>query len=168
MTEQQAQAKALKQPESKGDVKLAAQLASTKTTSSVTASLAGLDDDSKLPLGELVKLSVGGVKFMTTVGTLTAQGRATNFFTGLLSGRMGSTKDGDAYFIDREGEYFGLLLRWMRCGKSLNMPSTRHTHWPSTMLQLAVFVVVDQARFQRCRRSATPSAKRPTSTTWTL
>jgi hypothetical protein len=36
MTEQQAQAKPLKQSESKGDVKLAAQLASeTKTTSSV-------------------------------------------------------------------------------------------------------------------------------------
>jgi hypothetical protein len=75
-------------------------------------------------LGELVKLSVGGVKFMTTVGTLTAQGRATNFFTGLLSGRMGSTKDGDAYFIDREGEHFGLLLRWMRCGRPRNFKHT--------------------------------------------
>lgn len=47
----------------------------------------------------IVKLNIGGTKFLTTARTL-SQGE--NFFTGLLSGRIPSLLDDEGYyFIDR-------------------------------------------------------------------
>jgi hypothetical protein len=49
---------------------------------------------------ELLELNIGGRRFTTTRTTLAARGD--NFFTALLSGRVGSVRDRKgAYFVDR-------------------------------------------------------------------
>lgn len=50
------------------------------------------------------------------MGTLTNGGKMTNFFSALLSGRIPSTMHGDAYFVDREPDHFG-LLKYLRTGR---------------------------------------------------
>lgn len=67
----------------------------------------------------IVKLNIGGVKYLTTEQTLCYCGRE-NFFTGLLSGKIPSLKDDDGFFfIDRNGEPFRYLLQFMRTGRLL-------------------------------------------------
>lgn len=59
-----------------------------------------------------LKLNVGGHKFETTKSTLVT---ASVFFSSLLSGRYPTLRDeNDAYFIDRNGEYFAPILYYMR------------------------------------------------------
>jgi SpoVK/Ycf46/Vps4 family AAA+-type ATPase len=59
---------------------------------------------------------VGGRRFTTLESTLLSHGD--NFFSGLLSGNYESLLDEDgAYFIDRNGSLFGLLLDFLRTGK---------------------------------------------------
>jgi hypothetical protein len=49
---------------------------------------------------EIVKLNIGGVKYVTTAQTLTRNGD--NYFTSLLSKRIPPTLDNEGYyFIDR-------------------------------------------------------------------
>ena len=63
----------------------------------------------------IVKLNVGGTKFLSTEQTLS---RGDNFFTGLLSGKIPSVKDEDGFFfIDRDGRVFGVLLEFLRTGR---------------------------------------------------
>ncbi len=63
----------------------------------------------------IVKLNIGGVKYETTVGTLTCRGD--NFFTTLFSNNFPALRDEDGYyFIDRDGEYFKPLLSFLRTG----------------------------------------------------
>jgi hypothetical protein len=48
----------------------------------------------------MVELNIGGRRFTTTRTTLAARGE--NFFTILLSGRIGAVRDKEgAYFVDR-------------------------------------------------------------------
>eukprot|EP01130_Rhizamoeba_saxonica_P019177 TRINITY_DN983_c0_g1_i2.p1 TRINITY_DN983_c0_g1~~TRINITY_DN983_c0_g1_i2.p1 ORF type:complete len:192 (+),score=32.70 TRINITY_DN983_c0_g1_i2:5-580(+) len=62
---------------------------------------------------DIIHLNIGGVKFSTTLSTLSTYGE--NFFTALV--RMPSLRDGDgAYFIDREGKYFEPILHYLRAG----------------------------------------------------
>mmetsp|Transcript_15613 Transcript_15613/g.17352 ORF Transcript_15613/g.17352 Transcript_15613/m.17352 type:complete len:357 (+) Transcript_15613:12-1082(+) len=68
------------------------------------------------PKEQIVKLNIGGVKFVTTSSTLTKSGQ--NFFTSLLSGRFSPLKDEEGYiFIDRNGKYFSPLLDFLRTSK---------------------------------------------------
>ena len=70
----------------------------------------------------ILKLNIGGHKFETTKSTLT---NVSIFFSSLLSGRYPTLKDENgAYFIDRNGEYFGPILYYMR---------TRHLIVPPSM-----------------------------------
>ena len=70
----------------------------------------------------ILKLNIGGHKFETTKSTLT---NISVFFSSLLSGRHVSLRDENgAYFIDRNGEYFGPILYYMR---------TRHLIIPPSM-----------------------------------
>ena len=65
---------------------------------------------------QIVKLNIGGYKYVTTALTLTSRGE--NFFTTLLSDKFPSVKDEEgAYFIDRDGEYFKPLLSFLRTGE---------------------------------------------------
>ena len=74
----------------------------------------------------MIKLNVGGKSFLTTEATLLARGG--NFFSLLLSGRVGATKTEDgAYFIDRDGACFGVLLNFLRTGVLLLPPNVLPT-----------------------------------------
>lgn len=65
----------------------------------------------------IVRLNVGGRIFETTETTLRFDG-VDNFFTALLSDRTPSLKDSTgAYFIDRDPDYFTVILRFLRTRK---------------------------------------------------
>jgi len=64
---------------------------------------------------EMVKLNVGGVKYLTTRSTLCSKGD--NFFTALLNGKIPSTKYEEYYFIDRDGKSFHFVLEFLRTGQ---------------------------------------------------
>ncbi len=65
----------------------------------------------------MVRLNIGGKKFITTAGTLTGNGVLNNYFHTLLSGSIPSTKiDGGWFFIDRNGDYFAPILDFLRTG----------------------------------------------------
>lgn len=69
----------------------------------------------------IVKLNIGGKKFITSTSTLTNRGP--NFFSGLLSGKIQSSMLGDYYFIDRDGECFKPLLNFLRSGELFIPPN---------------------------------------------
>jgi hypothetical protein len=102
----------------------------------------------------VVKLNIGGKRFATTVSTLTQHGD--NFFSGLLSGRVPSTKVNDHYFIDRNGRYFEPILDYLRTG-CWGLPShLQNDEW--LVLQEAEFYGVKPREFihmsdQSIRRS---------------
>ncbi len=65
----------------------------------------------------VVRLNIGGKKFITTAGTLTGNGVLNNYFHTLLSGSIPSTKiDGGWFFIDCNGEYFVPILDFLCTG----------------------------------------------------
>lgn len=62
---------------------------------------------------EIIKLNVGGTKFVTSASTLTRI--SGSFFSQLLEGSLPSTLDDEGYyFIDRDGQYFGIILNYLR------------------------------------------------------
>lgn len=64
----------------------------------------------KLSGSDIVKLNIGGYKYMTTAETLSSS----SFFAALLKGETPSAKDEEGnIFIDRDGIYFGPLLSYM-------------------------------------------------------
>ncbi|GAM17835.1 hypothetical protein SAMD00019534_010100, partial [Acytostelium subglobosum LB1] len=62
----------------------------------------------------LVRLNVGGKKYITTRDTLLSKGE--NFFSSLLTGNLPSIKEDGYYFIDRNGRYFEYILEFLRTG----------------------------------------------------
>jgi hypothetical protein len=73
-------------------------------------------EGAQVPKSGIVKLNIGGVKYETTVGTLTSKGD--NFFTTLFSNKFRPLIDDQGYyFIDRDGEYFKPLLSFLRTGE---------------------------------------------------
>lgn len=68
----------------------------------------------------LVKLNVGGVKYITTNTTL--ESIPESFFFGLLSGRLATTKIKDYIFIDRNGTIFEYVLSYLRDTHSWQLP----------------------------------------------
>jgi hypothetical protein len=71
-----------------------------------------------LPSG-LVKLNVGGHRYLTTAQTLASRGR--NFLVALLendaSGKLPALRDEEGFiFIDRNGAVFGTVLEFLRTG----------------------------------------------------
>ncbi|KYQ91734.1 leucine-rich repeat-containing protein (LRR) [Tieghemostelium lacteum] len=63
----------------------------------------------------IVKLNVGGKRYMTTRDTLCSKGE--NFFTSLLNNNIPSIKDDKGYrFIDRNGKLFYYILEFFRTG----------------------------------------------------
>eukprot|EP01119_Soliformovum_irregulare_P000533 TRINITY_DN10373_c0_g1_i2.p1 TRINITY_DN10373_c0_g1~~TRINITY_DN10373_c0_g1_i2.p1 ORF type:complete len:182 (+),score=26.11 TRINITY_DN10373_c0_g1_i2:57-548(+) len=63
---------------------------------------------------QIVRLNIGGKKFITSKTTLVSKGE--NFFSGLLGGVIRSTKIEGYYFIDRDGKYFKAILEFLRTG----------------------------------------------------
>merc|ERR1712137_1439539 len=59
----------------------------------------------------LVKLNVGGTRYITRYSTLTRNGMQENFFIPLLSGKFPVERDEKGYiFLDRNGTYFEFVL----------------------------------------------------------
>jgi hypothetical protein len=64
---------------------------------------------------DVVNLNVGGQLFSTTMSTLSVKGD--NFFTSLLSGRVGVVKEAGVIFIDRSPDLFAPILDFLRTGR---------------------------------------------------
>lgn len=62
---------------------------------------------------EIVKLNIGGYKYITTRSTLFKQ-NTDNFFTVLLSEKFKVIKIDDYFFIDRNGYYFLSNVRFFK------------------------------------------------------
>jgi len=72
-------------------------------------------------LRERVKLNVGGIKFVTTLNTLTKF--PDTYFSTAFSGRHEVTLDAEGYFcIDRDGTHFRYILNWLRDGTFRALP----------------------------------------------
>ena len=72
-------------------------------------------EESTIPKGTIIKLNVGGKKFMTTAETLTSKGN--NFFSGIVQSKIPIEKDENGYiFIDRDPKYFNIILTYLRIG----------------------------------------------------
>jgi vacuolar-type H+-ATPase subunit I/STV1 len=63
---------------------------------------------------EEVVLNIGGTKFFTSKTTLTVQ---KNAFEALFSSEMYKPNKNGEYFFDRDPEYFGMILKYLRGGK---------------------------------------------------
>ncbi len=78
----------------------------------------------------LVKLNIGGVKYITTQETLCKYGK--NYFSYLLSESYSTVTDEKStlskifkigyIFIDRDGKYFEPILEYLRTGEFLQPP----------------------------------------------
>ena len=67
---------------------------------------------------KIVRLSVGGVHFETSIATLT-RGEPDSMLAAMFSGRHNVTKDEDGrYFIDRDGTHFRYILNYLRDGNT--------------------------------------------------
>jgi hypothetical protein len=73
---------------------------------------------------QTVKLSVGGQKFVTTIGTLSVD--QNSMLAAMFSGRHPIVKDDEGYaFIDRDGELFKILLAFLRNPTGFQPPLDR-------------------------------------------
>ena len=74
------------------------------------------EGDSGFP--KIVRLSVGGVHFATSIDTLT-RGDPDSMLSAMFSGRHNVQKDEDGrYFIDRDGTHFRYILNYLRDGNT--------------------------------------------------
>lgn len=92
-------------------------LPKTSTSDINVVALDSLDPDDRktesVKLSHIIKLNVGGTKFVTSRSTLQSSG----YFRALLSGNFADAPDTDGhYFIDRNAVLFGYLLDYMRSG----------------------------------------------------
>eukprot|EP01103_Thecamoeba_quadrilineata_P011916 TRINITY_DN2959_c0_g1_i2.p1 TRINITY_DN2959_c0_g1~~TRINITY_DN2959_c0_g1_i2.p1 ORF type:complete len:614 (+),score=149.84 TRINITY_DN2959_c0_g1_i2:42-1883(+) len=103
--------KILKKPDASSNVNTSP----AGTSSSTRPSTPG--DSQQVPnRSQIIKLNIGGLKYQTTVGTLTETGD--NYFSSILSGLFQITLDEEGYyFIDRDGEYFKPILDYLRTGE---------------------------------------------------
>jgi BTB/POZ domain-containing protein KCTD7/14 len=72
---------------------------------------------SSTPFPKIVRLSVGGVIFETSIETLCAD--PNSMLAAMFSGRHNVNKDEDGrYFIDRDGTHFRYILNYLRDGNT--------------------------------------------------
>ena len=83
-----------------------------------TASSSDASDQKRLR-ADTIRLSVGGRVFQTAPETLVKA----EYFQPILHGRIGhAVDDSGAFFIDRDGDLFGIILQWLR---TYDRPSQR-------------------------------------------
>lgn len=82
-----------------------------------------LDDDSGTDrLSRRVRLNVGGIRYETTIGTLSSE---PGYFRTMFSGSFDNTPDSNGeFFIDRNGEIFSYILDFLR-NKTITVPAQR-------------------------------------------
>ncbi|XP_004296111.1 PREDICTED: FH protein interacting protein FIP2-like [Fragaria vesca subsp. vesca] len=71
-----------------------------------------------------VRLNVGGKLFCTTIGTLTLR-EPDSMLAAMFSGRHTLKLEDGHVLIDRDGDYFGFILNWLRDG---DVPAALETH----------------------------------------
>lgn len=72
-------------------------------------------ESKKFEIDEIIKLNVGGEKFITSKNMFENCYLEQNFLTAMFSGVWLANKDGDDnYFIDRDGSNFGYILNYIR------------------------------------------------------
>ena len=82
----------------------------------IVASSHNSEDSGGFP--KIVRLSVGGVHFATSIDTLT-RGDPDSMLAAMFSGRHNVQKDEDGrYFIDRDGTHFRYILNYLRDGNT--------------------------------------------------
>ena len=70
---------------------------------------------------KIIRLSVGGQLFTTTIDTLTSD--EGSMLAAMFSGKFSVAKDEDGrYFIDRDGTHFRYILNFLRDGNAF-LPS---------------------------------------------
>ena len=142
------------------------QLSTMTSSDSGSADLLGsLDmDESKQSLAietnGLIKLSVGGSKFITTRATLSKSG----YFRAVLSGNFAAPPQDDGYlFIDRDPVIFGYLLKYMR-SDYVSIPTNRlqevnlETKYLQIDLDLSSFINMCNPKTVTICKSTTTSA----------
>ena len=73
--------------------------------------------DSKSSFPKIVRLSVGGVQFETSIETLCSD--PNSMLAAMFSGRHNVIKDEEGrYFIDRDGTHFRYILNYLRDGNT--------------------------------------------------
>jgi hypothetical protein len=73
--------------------------------------------ESLQPFPKVVRLSVGGALFETSIDTLCRD--PNSMLAVMFSGRHTTTKDDDGrYFIDRDGTHFRYILNYLRDGNT--------------------------------------------------
>lgn len=84
----------------------------------------------------LVRLNVGGKEFCTYMDTLT-QLEPNSMLSAMFSGRHTLCQDDKGcVFIDRDGEYFGYILNWLRDG---NVPSLQDFKYSQLLKEAQYF-----------------------------
>jgi hypothetical protein len=76
-----------------------------------------MEDNENHSIPKIVRLSVGGVHFETSIETL--RGDPDSMLAAMFSGRHNICKDEDGrYFIDRDGTHFRYILNYLRDGST--------------------------------------------------
>ena len=76
-----------------------------------------MEDNDNHQIPKIVRLSVGGVHFETSIETL--RGDPDSMLAAMFSGRHNICKDEDGrYFIDRDGTHFRYILNYLRDGST--------------------------------------------------
>src|SRR5690606_30881502 len=78
----------------------------------------------KFKQGTVIKIDVGGVKYRTTIETVT---KHQNMLAGMFSGKFSMKPESDGYyFIDRDGVPFRHILNYLRDGTVPKLPPEQH------------------------------------------
>jgi hypothetical protein len=135
----------------------------------MSANSCSIPGEDSVPLGsaaslgskgtKIVRLNVGGTKFVTTEATLLSCG--SSFFSSLLSGFPSLKDEEGAYFIDRDGGCFAPILSFLRTGQLIVPP-----HVPREVWQYSAYCTtkgIDHSLCSSCRlSSARPISSRST------
>jgi len=78
-------------------------------------------DAERVSQDRIIKLNIGGVRYTTSRTTLVAN---SSYFSTLIDGNFPSKKDEkNAFFIDRDGQYFSPILEYLRTGELVIPPN---------------------------------------------
>ncbi len=129
-------------------------------------------DASSHTAAKIVKLNIGGTLFSTTLVTLCAD--QNSMLASMFSGRYALDRDESGHiFIDRNGEWFSLILDWLRT-KAVSPHLTPHQQFhlrkEAEFFQISGLIAeLDTMKEEAARASAPSEADREyTLQVWTL
>eukprot|EP01083_Nonionella_stella_P305893 1068881_1 len=98
-----------------------------------------LNPDNAIPNGGVIMLNVGGIKYQTTIQTLTG-------YTSMLKARFSSKyamkqSDDGSYFIDGDGALFRYILKYLRTGALLLPSEWKRSHVWEFYVEIKYFMI---------------------------